>query len=136
MKQLLLGTEGKPVLKIYEDAPVPKGYVRVKSEFGAPKHGTEWHGSGKDPFAKVYYDEEKHIFRNREKELVNEGTSGLGNMFVGKITEMGEGVEGLQIGQKVAGYGNLKNTHTVEAEKILVMPESMGWKEAVCYDPL
>lgn len=136
MKQLLLGIDGKPVLKMYEDAPVPKGYVRVKSEFGAPKHGTEWHGSGKDPFAKVYYDEETHIFRKREKELVNEGASGLGNMFVGKITEIGEGVEGLQIGQRVAGYGNLKNTHTIKAEKILVMPESMGWKEAVCYDPL
>lgn len=136
MKQLLLGKEGKPVLQIYEDGAVPRGYVRVQSEFGAPKHGTEWHGAGTDPFSKVYYDEEMHIFRKREKELINEGTSGLGNMFVGKIIEIGEGVEGLQIGQRVAGYGNLKNTHTVKAEEVLIMPESMSWKEAVCYDPL
>lgn len=136
MKQLLLGTEGKPVLKQYEDGPVPEGYVRVKSEFGAPKHGTEWHGSGKDPFAKVYYDEAAHIFRKREKELVYDGNSGLGNMFVGRITEIGQGVENFQIGQRVAGYGNLRHTHTVEAGQLLPMSDSMGWKEAVCYDPL
>lgn len=136
MKQLLLGKEGVPVLESYEDGSVPAGYVRVKTDFGAPKHGTEWHGQGKDPFAKVYYDEETHIFRKREKELVNEGKSGLGNMFIGKITELGEGVTGLKIGQRVAGYGNLKNTHTVKEEEVLIMPESMSWKEAVCYDPL
>lgn len=136
MKQLLLGKEGKPVLETYEDILVPKGYVRIKSDFGAPKHGTEWHGGGMDPYAKVYYDEETHIFRKREKELVNEGKSGLGNMFVGKVTEIGEGVTDFSVGQRVAGYGNLKNTHTVKAEDLLIMPESMTWQEAVCYDPL
>jgi threonine dehydrogenase-like Zn-dependent dehydrogenase len=136
MKQLLLGKEGKAVLERYEDTPVPEGYVKVKSDFGAPKHGTEWHGAGKDPFAKVYYDEEAHIFRKREKELVYEGKSGLGNMFVGRITEVGKGVEGLHTGQRVAGYGNLKNVHTVKAEAVLIMPEDMGWKQAVCFDPL
>ena len=136
MKQLLLGKEGRPVLETYTDGPVQEGYVRVECDFGAPKHGTEWHGSGNDPFAKEYYDEETHIFRKREKELVNQGKSGLGNMFVGKIIEIGAGVEGFNIGQRVAGYGNLKNTHTVKASDVLVMPEEMSWKEAVCYDPL
>ncbi len=136
MKQLLLGREGRPVLEEYTDGPVPEGYVRVRCDYGAPKHGTEWHGTGKDPFAACYYDEETHIFRKREKELVNEGKSGLGNMFVGEIVELGAGVENLQTGQRVTGYGNLKNTHTVKAEDVLVMPERMSWQEAVCYDPL
>ena len=69
MKQLLLGREGRPVLEEYTDGPVPEGYVRVRCDYGAPKHGTEWHGTGKDPFAACYYDEETHIFRKREKEL-------------------------------------------------------------------
>lgn len=136
MKQLLLGRNGKPVLEEYQEVPLQAGYVRVVSDYGAPKHGTELHGYEKDPFAKVYYDENTHIFRPREKELVYDGTSGLGNMWVGRITEIGQGVEGLETGQRVAGYGNLKNTHTVKAEDVLVMPESMTWKEAVCYDPL
>lgn len=136
MKQLLLGVNGKPVLEEYENQPLQAGYVRVVSDYGAPKHGTELHGYEKDPFAKVYYDEDTHIFRPREKELVYDGRSGLGNMWVGRITEIGEGVEGLETGQRVAGYGNLKNTHTVKAEDVLIMPETMTWKEAVCYDPL
>ena len=116
MKQLLLGRNGKPVLEEYQEMPLQAGYVRVVSDYGAPKHGTELHGYEKNPFAKVYYDESTHIFRPREKELVYDGTSGLGNMWVGRITEIGRGVEGLETGQRVAGYGNLKNTHTVKAE--------------------
>ena len=95
MKQLLLGRNGKPVLEEYQEMPLQAGYVRVVSDYGAPKHGTELHGYEKDPFAKVYYDENTHIFRPREKELVYDGTSGLGNMWVGRITEIGQGVEGL-----------------------------------------
>ena len=136
MKQLLLGTDGKPVLVTYEDGAVPEGYVRVESDFAAPKHGTEWHGGGKDVFAEVYYDEDTHIFRKREKALVYDGYIGLGNMFVGHITEIGAGVEGLFVGQRVAGYGNIRNTHTVKVSDVLVMPENMSWQEAVCYDPL
>lgn len=136
LKELLLGIDGKPALEVYEDGPVPAGYVRVESQFGAPKHGTELHGYAKDPFAKVYYDEDTHIFRPREKELVYDGKSGLGNMWIGKITELGEGADKLEVGQRVAGYGRLKNTHTVKAEEVLLMPESMTWQEAVCYDPL
>ena len=136
MKQLLLGINGKPVLEEYEEKPLQAGYVRAVSDYGAPKHGTELHGYEKDPFAGVYYDESTHIFRPREEAMVYDGKSGLGNMWVGRITHIGEGVEGLEIGQRVAGYGNLKNTHTVNAEEVLVMPDTMTWKEAVCYDPL
>ena len=74
MKQLLLGRNGKPVLEEYQEMPLQAGYVRVVSDYGAPKHGTELHGYEKDPFAKVYYDENTHIFRPREKELVYEVT--------------------------------------------------------------
>ncbi|WP_287714884.1 carbohydrate ABC transporter permease [Blautia sp.] len=35
------------------------------------------------------------IFRPREEALVYDGKSGLGNMWVGRITEIGEGVEGI-----------------------------------------
>lgn len=136
MKELVLGKEGKPVLEAYVEGAVGPGMIKVESEFGAPKHGTEWHGEGKDPFAKVYYDEKTHIFRKRVHEKINDGKNGLGNMFVGRIIEIGEGVEGLTLGQRVAGYGNLRDTHIVKSEDLLVMPERMTWKEAVCYDPL
>ena len=136
LKQLLLGKDGRPVLETYEEGVVPAGYVRVKCEFGAPKHGTEMHAYDNNPFAMVYYDEETHIFRPRKEQEENKGKAGLGNMWIGNIFEIGEGVKDLEIGQRVAGYGNLRTTHTVQADKILRMPENMTWKEAVCYDPL
>ncbi len=136
LRQLMLGLNGRPVLEGYEDGVIPAGYVRVKCDFGAPKHGTEIHMYDKNPFFNVYYDESTHIFRPREKPVENKGKEGLGNMWIGNIFEIGEGVTGLEIGQRVAGYGNLKNTHTVLADAVLPMPETMTWKEAVCYDPL
>lgn len=136
LKQLLLGKDGYPVLEEYQDAPLLEGQVRVRCQFGAPKHGTEMHAYEKNPFAKVYYDEKTHIFRPREQEVENKGKAGLGNMWIGEIIEIGQGVSGFSIGQRVAGYGNLKNTQTVPAEKVLCMPSTMTWKEAVCYDPL
>ena len=60
---------------------------------------------------------------------------GLGNMCVGKIIEIGDGVEDCEIGERVAGYGNLKETHTWRANGVLKMPEQMTWKQAVCFDP-
>ena len=56
-------------------------------------------------------------------------------MCVGKVSEIGSEVEGVEIGERVAGYGHLKETHTWNAQRILKMNERMTWKEAVCYDP-
>lgn len=136
LKQLLLSRQGKPYLEEYEDSMAGDGCVKIKSIFAAPKHGTELHCCDEDPFKSVYYDEETHIFRKRMKEETNKGVMGLGNMWVGEILEIGSGVKGFSVGQRVAGYGNLRNTHIVKAEELLIMPDSMTWQEAVCYDPL
>lgn len=136
LKQLILSENRVPVLKEYEDGPVPAGFVRVKSLFGSPKHGTELTVYKDDPHAEIYYDKESHIFKKRKIRETSAGKMGLGNMWVGKIIEIGEGVTGYEIGERVAGYGNLRTTHTIRAQEILKMPETMTWKEAVCYDPL
>ena len=87
LRQLMLGLNGRPVLEEYEDGVIPAGYVRVKCDFGAPKHGTEIHMYDKNPFFNVYYDESTHIFRPREKPVENKGKEGLGNMWIGNIFE-------------------------------------------------
>ena len=56
-------------------------------------------------------------------------------MCVGKIVEIGDAVEGFEIGERVANHGHLKETHTWRAGSVLKMPDQMTWKEAVCYDP-
>lgn len=114
-KELVAIAPCKPVLRDYEDGPVPAGRVRVKIEYGSPKRGTEltlYHGNRGAGFP-----------------------MGLGNMCVGRITELGEGVEGFSVGDRVAGYGNLRETHTWNVGGLLRMNDSMTWKDAVCYDP-
>lgn len=105
----------EPVLRDYEDGPVPEGRVRVKVEFGSPKRGTELTGYRGDRGGRF--------------------PMGLGNMCIGRIVEIGEGVEGLSMGDQVAGYGHLRETHTWGANSVRRMNERMTWKEAVCFDP-
>lgn len=114
-KELVALDVRKPVLRDYEDGPVPEGRVRVKVEFGSPKRGTE---------LTLYRGDRMPGF-----------PMGLGNMCIGTITDIGDGVEGLSIGDRVAGYGHLKETHTWSAQGIYKMNERMTWKEAVCFDP-
>ena len=113
--ELIAADRKKPELREYEDGPVPEGCLRIQTEFGAPKHGTEM----------TEYRAQRGARFPR----------GLGNMCVGRVSELGEGVEGFEIGERVAGYGHLRETHTWKANAALKMPERMTWKEAVCYDP-
>ena len=115
-KELIAVAPRQPVLREYEDGPVPADHVRVQVEFGAPKRGTE---------LTAYYGYNGANF-----------PQGLGNMCVGKIIEIGEDVEGFEIGERVTHHGHLKETHTWRANSVLRMPDHMTWKEAVCYDPL
>ena len=114
-KELVAVDVRKPVLQDYEDGPVPDGHVRVKVEFGSPKRGTEL----------------THYRGDRMPGF----PMGLGNMCVGRITELGKGVEGYSVGERVAGHGHLKETHTWPAHGVRRMNERMTWKEAVCFDP-
>ena len=115
-KELIAIAPRQPVLRAYEDGPVPADHVRVQVEFGAPKRGTE---------LTAYYGYNGANF-----------PQGLGNMCVGKVVEIGDDVEGFEIGERVTHHGHLKETHTWRAESVLKMPDHMTWKEAVCYDPL
>ncbi len=114
-KELVAIAPRQPILREYEDGPVPADSVRVQIEFGAPKRGTEM---------TLYYGFRGAGFPH-----------GLGNMCVGKIIEIGGNVEGFEIGERVASHGHLKETHTWKAARLLKMPDRMTWKEAVCYDP-
>ena len=114
-KELVAIAPREPVLREYEDGPIPNDSVRVQIEFGAPKRGTEMI---------MYYGLRGARFPR-----------GLGNICVGKIIEVGDSVEICKIGEQVAGYGNLKETHTWRANSVLKMSEQMTWKQAVCYDP-
>ena len=114
-RELVAIAPNTPVLREYQDGPLPAGHVRVAVTFGAPKHGTEltlYHGARPASFP-----------------------LGLGNICVGRISEIGAGVEGLAVGERVAGYSNLRETCTWRAAQVWRLSERMTPAEAVCFDP-
>jgi threonine dehydrogenase-like Zn-dependent dehydrogenase len=119
----------------YELPPLGPGEVRVRSQFGAPKHGTEL------AFVKGYaagrgrYDRELGAFVKAKGPPGPFRPGGVGNMFVGEVTEAGPDVEGLKVGDRVLGYGGFREVHTIPTGRCWKMPEGLSWKSAVCLDP-
>ncbi|MEW6228205.1 MAG: zinc-binding alcohol dehydrogenase [Bacillota bacterium] len=123
------------VFREYEEPPViPPNAVRVRTEFGSVKHGTELRMyRGISPFSDSRYNEAFHAFVSDQP-----GASfpmGLGNMCVGVVVEVGKDVRHVRVGDRVAGYGALRETHLWSEEQVRILPVNMTWKEAVCYDP-
>jgi threonine dehydrogenase-like Zn-dependent dehydrogenase len=130
-----------PALREYPDEPLREGEIRVRTHFGAPKHGTELHMyRGDSPFGDSRWDPEARIF------LPGTGPQAqfpraLGNVAVGIVTQVGPGVSGIAVGDRVAGYGPLRETQrwawgTPGAYPgVRKMPPSMTWQDAVCLDP-
>ncbi|MGI6149349.1 MAG: zinc-dependent alcohol dehydrogenase [Limnochordia bacterium] len=121
--------------RTYADDELQPDQVRIRSLYGAPKHGTELNMyRGTNPFQEKQYDSEWQVFRQTEQRPTP-FPMGLGNMFVGEVTELGSQVTNIRISDMVAGYGNLRETHTLPASDLLVTPDSMAWQAALCFDP-
>jgi len=135
-KQLLLDNECVPILCDYELEPLKSSEVRVQSLFGSPKHGTETTFVINDPYAGVYYDGETRLFMKKAVVEPCAGSFPLGNMFVGIVIETTADAVKVKVGDKVAGYGGLKEIHTIHENDLWLLNERMTWQEAVCFDPL
>lgn len=139
-RELVAAAVRTPTLRRYEERPLGEGEIRVRTLFGAPKHGTELHMYRADsPFADSRWDAERRMF------LPGAPSDGfprpLGNIAVGVVTEVGPGVRDVGVGDRVAGYGPLRETQqwtwgTPGAYPgVRTMPEGMAWQAAVCLDP-
>lgn len=133
-RELVAIAPRQPVIQEYEPPPLGPGMVRVVSEFGAPKHGTELMGyraAGTRPAGR--YDPEWRSFVP--------STSGggfprtLGNMIVGQIAQVGEGVTAFSPGDRVYGHLPLREVHVVPAARVSPVPEGLDNEAAVCVDP-
>jgi len=123
-------------LRTYEDAPLKPNEIRAVVDFAAAKHGTEFtHFRGEDPFLENVFDEDYQLFRPSAEAASKPYFMLPGNMWVGRISEIGENVTGYEMGQRVAGYGPFRSTQTFRPGDVRILPEHMTWKQAVCYDP-
>lgn len=115
-----------------ETSRLDVGHVRVKSLFGASKHGTEmslYRGYGS---ARGSFDRELRLFRPDTNG--DAYPCSLGNMCVGEVVELGPQTTQLKIGDRVFSHGPFREEHCWP-ETVRLLPEGLPWQTAVCHDP-
>jgi threonine dehydrogenase-like Zn-dependent dehydrogenase len=141
-KQLVAVAPRKAALVDYEEREVGRDQIRVEVEYASPKHGSEVGVfRGEDPFVADLFDEDWRLFLAR-KDAADDANYGdgpvLGNQWVGVIVEKGDGVGRFSVGDRVCGYGGIRETQVIDAVGnpfLLRVPDAMPWKSALCLDP-
>jgi len=142
-KQLVAVAPRKAALVDYEEPAIGRNQIRVRVEYASPKHGSEVGVfRGEDPFVADLFDEDWRLFLARKKEAVRDARNGhglvLGNQWVRVVVEKGDGVVRFSVGDRVCGYGGIRETQVIDAVDdpfLLLVPEAMPWKSALCLDP-
>ena len=119
----------------YELPPLEEGQVRVRSEFASAKHGTEMAFYKGYPGDRGRFDRELQAFVKTDEPPGPFRSGGTGNMFVGEVTEIADGVTKFKPGDRVLGYGGFREIQTTTADRLRLMPDGLSWKSAVCLDP-
>ena len=76
---------------------------------------------------------------HRHRQGCSSGSFGrlpLGNMAIGVVTEVGAAVTEFRVGDRVFGHLPIRETHTVEAGRVDLLPAGLTPQAAVCLDPL
>jgi threonine dehydrogenase-like Zn-dependent dehydrogenase len=129
-----------PTLREYQDGPLGAGEILVRTEYGAPKHGTELHLYRGDQFADGFHWDDTERLVLPGPPARPDFPLALGNIAVGMVTAVGPGVAGVAVGERVAGYGPLRETQRWAWNRevrpgVRRLPPAMSWQAAVCLDP-
>lgn len=110
-KALILIGPRNLILEPYEDAPLKAGEVRAQAIASGISHGTELNlYRGSAPFHSKRFDADLRLFVDAPDEAPY--PSGLGYEWVGRISEVGEGVTQFKIGDTVHLPFSHRETHT------------------------
>ncbi|MEJ7841620.1 MAG: zinc-binding dehydrogenase [Rubrobacter sp.] len=141
-RRLVVAGPRRAELETYDKPRVGPGEIGVRVEYASPKHGTELAVfRGEDPFVADLFDEDWRLFVGRDRDVAaasNGERPALGNQWVGVVEELGGGVEGFRVGDRVCGYGGIQDYHVVGVRRVpylFEVPEGMSWKNALCFDP-
>ncbi len=113
--------------------PAPRE-VRVRVTFAAPKHGTERHTITGSAFEHRRWDPELRLFLPQEHPPAAAADREMGNIVAGVVTATGVEVERFRIGDRVFGYGRIREEHQTAEDRLYPM-ENLTAEDAVCTDP-
>jgi len=131
--ELIAPAREEVAFREYESPPLSPNQVRVRSRFGAAKHGSEMAMFQGYAGHRGNYDGELHIF-TQESQMVKY-PNGLGNMCVGEVTEIGKEVPDFSLGDTVFAHGSFRQEHVWRADHARKLPDGVPWQAAVCLDP-
>lgn len=136
MPRALMTLDGHTfALSDYELPPLGPRDVRVRVDFAAPKHGTELHLLRGSAFDQKRWDPRLRIFLPREaSESTQPQVRGIGNMVVGTVTEVGAEVGRWKVGDRVFGYGPVREVHQAPEEHWYAVG-ALSPEDCVCVDP-
>ncbi len=135
-RELIAIAPRNPVLREYDEPDLAPDHVRIRSEFACPKHGTELAMyRAISSLNAARWDNDQRIFLPRQAQPSNGFPMALGNMTVGTITEIGPQVSAFSVGDRVFGHLPIRETHTVPASRVTLLPEGMSAEAAVYWDP-
>ena len=132
-RELIRLPDGQMRWREYDEPALAADQVRVRSHFGAAKHGTEIAFQKGDPARRGAFDKEQGVFTYRKSGQAGPAT--VGNMTVGTVVEAGEAVRELAPGDRVLLYGGFRQTHVRTKDRCWKLRPQMSWQSAVCLDP-
>jgi len=123
-------------IREYQLPPLAANEARVQVEFASPKHGTETHAIEGSAFTEKEWDPELRLFKPRAEQAdsLTPAERGVGNMIVGVVTEVGPEVTRVRVGERVFGYGAIREMHQGPETKLWPL-ENLDPVDAVCIDP-
>ena len=130
----VVSTDGRSFrYREYEIPELGPRDVHVRVEFAAPKHGTELHSLTGNPHHRKRWDEKLRIYLPLPEPLPLTERP-VGNMVVGSVTDVGPEVARLSPGDRVFGYGSIREEHQLSEESWRLLG-NLSETDAVCSDP-
>jgi threonine dehydrogenase-like Zn-dependent dehydrogenase len=120
-------------LREIDDPVAGTGEVLIRPEFGAAKHGTEM-AAVKGYGRRGRFDGDLQLFVQDDGQQAT-ASARVGNMVVGQVEALGDGVDILSVGDTVAAHSPFRDLTTREASRCWKLEPEISWKDAVCLDP-
>ena len=132
--ELIADRPGHAILREYKIPKLEEDQIRIRSIFSSTKHGTEMRAFRADS-ADVTdkWDPDLRLHMKGDKANEHLFPMKLGERFVGRVIEVGANVNGFQSGDRVVGWGGIKEIHTAEPMHFRVIPEKIPVENLV-YD--
>jgi len=134
MKEFILVSPSQIEFREYSEPPLQANEVRIRAIVSAIKHGTEVaYYRGKTPFLNREFNTQYRMFIPREGGSLF--PTNLGSWLVGEVTEVGNGVTRLKVGDKVHGGMAHRPTNVRPENTLFRLSDGMKPEMALFTDP-